>query len=514
MACRATITFNDALGRDGGCQGCHPAHRSNGDMTGYPITSVGANFNAAGDNRLGLGGCFSGRDVHSNPNKDTDGAGTPEHLTAVGAWLSTNVFRNQQSQPGGTQAIRGIWCTNCHTQLSQEIWKTKDCADLVHSTSGTSSTCLVNPRGASSLANLATALGTTQSQILSWLDPKTTNAVDDTHRVWDPSTTDANLATIEVNASGSPVGTTDADGDFSVNVLSFCTTADCVSQINANKTGTWAHKVNSFINPTADHGAAVPFNAATDGRDHWLAAGEPHCADCHTAPYVEQSGNINFFPPFNYPRKASLMRYSRGHRDITCQGCHESIHGLYPVGPVDTTSYAQAASLNTDGSHGPLKCGACHWANSSGVNVRANNLQYNSTTISSNFDAAVSWQHVYTNDTSPRGGASGSTPLCQNCHSDHTPSISNDKWLVHNDRGRASRKAMDQAEMEVNGGYPFGAKPGQNPLTTVCRGCHSDNSSNVSCSNIKWMQHLPLGRVSPVVFGNVSQTRTGTTCGW
>ena len=73
---------------------------------------------------------------------------------------------------------------------------------------------------------------------------------------------------------------------------------------------------------------------------------------------MEQSGNINAFPPFNYPRKASLIRYSRGHRDITCQGCHESTHGLYPVTPnIDTTTYAQAASMNTDGSHGPLKCG-------------------------------------------------------------------------------------------------------------------------------------------------------------
>ena len=40
-------------------------------------------------------------------------------------------------------------------------------------------------------------------------------------------------------------------------------------------------------------------------------------------------------PPFNYPAKASLMRYTRGHQDISCQGCHESIHGLYPVGAGD-----------------------------------------------------------------------------------------------------------------------------------------------------------------------------------
>ena len=127
-------------------------------------------------------------------------------------------------------------------------------------------------------------------------------------------------------------GTFDGDGDFSVNAMDFCTTPDCVAAAQATLR-------NSAAVP-------VPFSAATDGRDHWLSAGEPHCADCHAAPYVEQSGNINAYPPFNYPRKASLMRYSRGHQDISCQGCHESIHGLYPVTPnIDTTSYAQAAAL-------------------------------------------------------------------------------------------------------------------------------------------------------------------------
>ena len=78
------IVFNDSLGRDGGCQGCHPAHRSDGVMDNYPITLGGNNVNANGDNRLNPGGCFVGRDVHSNPMKDVDGAGTPSHLNTVG----------------------------------------------------------------------------------------------------------------------------------------------------------------------------------------------------------------------------------------------------------------------------------------------------------------------------------------------------------------------------------------------------------------------------------------------
>ena len=95
-----TISFSDALGRDGGCQGCHPAHRSDGVTDGYPITLDGDNFEANGDNRLASGGCFVGRDVHSNPLKDVDGAGTPEYLNAVGQWLQDNVSNNQAGLAG------------------------------------------------------------------------------------------------------------------------------------------------------------------------------------------------------------------------------------------------------------------------------------------------------------------------------------------------------------------------------------------------------------------------------
>jgi hypothetical protein len=40
---------------------------------------------------------------------------------------------------------------------------------------------------------------------------------------------------------------------------------------------------------------------------------------------VEQSGNINPFPPFNYPAKASLMRYSKGRQGVTWPVCWQSI---------------------------------------------------------------------------------------------------------------------------------------------------------------------------------------------
>ena len=41
----------DAQGRTGTCAGCHPAHRQDGSMDGYPITPKGLNFYADSDNR-------------------------------------------------------------------------------------------------------------------------------------------------------------------------------------------------------------------------------------------------------------------------------------------------------------------------------------------------------------------------------------------------------------------------------------------------------------------------------
>jgi len=509
-----TIAFTDSLGRDGGCQGCHPAHRSNGDMMGYPITLAGTNKYAGGDNRGASGGCFVGRDVHSNPGKDTDGAETPEHLNAVGQWLASNVSNSPTENTG-------IWCTNCHNQLGQEMWKTENMEDLVHGVG------LNNPRGESSLAAVASAVGTTLAQAESWLDPKSSNPEDTTYAIWKPlpqpalcafltdptnPANDGNVATIEValsgqscstgtfvgpvdcSAGGGPVynicGTFDVDNDFSVNILDFCTTSDCVADAQATLN-------NSSAVP-------VPFSAATDGRDHWLSAGEPHCADCHAAPYVEQSGNINAYPPFNYPRKASLMRYSKGHQGISCQGCHESIHGLYPVTPnTDTTSYAQAAALNDDGSHGPLKCGTCHEVNSSGVPTWVDNLRYNGQNVGSNFDRAVSWMHTFTAEADPR------QEVCRNCHGDESNEVSwdNQEWTRHAWKGRTSRQTMDTVETleGVNGG---------NPRYSLCRSCHGDEWSEVSCGDREWKEHLTEGRVSEQVWVDVTTTRTGGTCGW
>lgn len=541
-----TIVFNDNEGRDGGCQGCHPAHRSDGDMSGYPITLDGDNFYAGLDNRDANGGCFVGRDVHSNPMKDVDGAETPEHLNPVGQWLADNVANDG----------KGIWCTNCHQQLGQEMWKAENVVSLVHAQSGdpghVRQPVAGHPNGGT-LADVALAIGTTEAQAISWLDPKTTNAVDETHAIWAPDpglcnyvagyfgvipvdpAHDGNVATVEVNVNsaaacstgggtglidcgasypGAPAfhicGSTDTDGDFNVSLLDFCTTPDCVTAAQGTLPG------GSVAVP-------VPMSAATDGRDHWLSPGEPHCADCHLAPYVEQSGNINAFPPFNYPRKASLMRYSRGHQDITCQGCHESIHGLYPVTPnIDTTSYAQAASLNYDGSHGPLKCGTCHVVDGNGIPTWLRNTKYNGSKITS-YDDAVSWAHTFTDEATVLGAGE----VCQNCHNDRTNKISetSGKWLRHSWKGRIGRQIQDKAEIEalghVAGGLGVANNDPQSIYDSVCTACHTLNGGPdvgfqnlVACNNTTWKNHLIEGRLAEEVWEFVSTTETGSTCGW
>jgi hypothetical protein len=536
-----TIDFADATGRSGGCQGCHPAHRSDGVMDGYPITLGGDNVQANSDNRLAAGGCFVGRDVHSNPMKDVDGVETPAHLNAVGQWLATNVFYGQDGD-GNVQGhdTRGLWCTNCHTQLGQEMWKAEDCNDLI------AGDCDVDVRGLGSLSAIATAIGSTPAEVESWLDPKsnlnghtTPDGIDHTHRIWDSATVDANVATIEVTSGDGTcaditgiVSRGDDDLVTNVNVLTFCTTDSCVSDVNDGD-GDWQYKANDFID-TNNIGCPVPFAAATDGRDHWLSAGEPHCADCHTAPFVEPSGHLNPYPPFNYPRKASLMRYSKGHQNITCQGCHESIHGLYPVTPtIDSTSYAQAAALNPDGSHGPLKCAACHEVDSKGIPSWMRGVDYNGNRIRT-FDDAVAWAHTFTRHDSVLGDADGA---CTNCHAYPKGSAiiteDNGGFLAHSYLGRVGRKLQDQAEIEALGhvaGDPdfhagaTDAETAQNIAGAMCVHCHAERGGPsdppaqlvnlISCDNPTWKSHVFDGRLSEKVWEFMTETETGSTCGW
>ncbi len=89
------------------------------------------------------------------------------------------------------------------------------------------------------------------------------------------------------------------------------------------------------------------------------------------------------------------MRYSKGHAGIACQACHQSIHGLYPVTPtVDPTTYKQAPQYNPDGSHGPLRCAACHQTNEAGVPLFAEAMTWKGKKLGNDIDAAISWIHA------------------------------------------------------------------------------------------------------------------------
>jgi mono/diheme cytochrome c family protein len=209
--------------------------------------------------------------------------------------------------------------------------------------------------------------------IRDYLDPRVPQKGADTDsgvlRTWNREGQKiADIARIQVDAKGQPVLTKpDEDGDRSV--------------------------IIADIDPLGTAGVAVPYDAATHGRDYWLAPGEPHCADCHAAPFVESMGGGAF--PIDQPGKYALMRYSKGHSGISCQGCHESTHGLYPVNPeIDSTAYQQAELLNPDNTHGPVKCGACHKVNNHGVPSRHKDVLKKDGPYWADYQKAVEFQHT------------------------------------------------------------------------------------------------------------------------
>ncbi len=372
----------DSQGRSGACQACHPAHRQDGDMSNFPITADGKNALAKADNR-DASGCFVGRDVHANVNKDKDGVETAENLNAIGKWLQDNV-----SKIGNGKGGKGLWCTNCHNQMSRELYQRDNLKNAFLQTG----TTIRNK----SLKEIAKSIGVSVEELTSkYIDPKVVlnDKGEDTPGksgillTWAKKRTVPDIAVIALKGKG-PLVSKDEDGDINVSILSANPAVD-----------TKALKL-----PKGATGAlAVPYSAATHGRDYWLSPGEPHCADCHAAPFVEGQGGVAF--PINQPGKYSIMRYSKGHAGLACQGCHQSIHGLYPVTPKnDTTTYKQAAMYNPDGSHGPFKCAACHEVNEKGVPFLANKKEHvwKGKKIIDDFEAAIAWMHASAPD---QGGA-------------------------------------------------------------------------------------------------------------
>ena len=310
----------DQFGRTANCQTCHPAHTQTGSMDKFPLSEDGE-FRG-GDIRDNWGGCFVGRDVHSNALSSQD-IQTRTHLNAVGQWLMDNVATNG----------KGIYCTNCHNLGSRLLYKADQLTDAI----GQAGTTLRNRSMDEIVAAFRTMEGGKYASYSAedFFDPK--------------------------------IAPNDRVSDY------------------------WTDS------------ASAPYNQVDDGGDHWLAAGEPHCADCHRSPFVEGIGGTYF--PVDQEGKYALMRYSKGHAPsaghagISCQSCHESTHGSYPVNPQgpDPVSYAQAAQYNPDGSHGPLKCGSCHAVDGEGVPTVVTNDQlaaFPDAEFPSRYEKAVAFAHA------------------------------------------------------------------------------------------------------------------------
>ncbi|MDQ7052742.1 MAG: hypothetical protein Q9P14_07585 [candidate division KSB1 bacterium] len=276
----------DAHGRTASCQGCHPAHKQSGSLLEFPLGPSG-HFKG-GDIRNYRGGCFLGRDVHSNPAAKRV-LGTRSHLNAIGRWLKDNVMADG----------RGLYCTNCHNLASRLLYK----ADTLKQVLTLEGRTLRNR----SLEEILAAFRKMENgryrdfSVEDFFDPKVTK-----------------------------------------------TNARAVAAV--------------WQDPPSD-----PYRVVDDGGDYWLAAGEPKCADCHEPPFVENMGGL--YAPIDQVEKFSLMRYSKGHHGISCQSCHQSMHGMHPVAATgaDPVTLEQARQLNPDGHVGPLRCGTCHVVDAEGV---------------------------------------------------------------------------------------------------------------------------------------------------
>jgi hypothetical protein len=114
----------DVFGRSSSCQGCHPAHQQSGSLEEFPLDHHGE-FRG-GDVRDYRGGCFIGRDVHSNPGASKV-LGTRSHLNAAGQWLKANVMKDG----------KGLYCTNCHNLASRLFYKADTLTDALDQTGKT-----------------------------------------------------------------------------------------------------------------------------------------------------------------------------------------------------------------------------------------------------------------------------------------------------------------------------------------------------------------------------------------
>jgi len=324
------VPMPDGAKRSQACQACHPTHfqdpNMNDDTNPYRVADrYGEGRFNEGDVRTSGGGCYVRRDAHSNPH-----AKPPFFLNEYGKFQLDEVAHMNEEGENINQ-LRGLYCTNCHTKVAQKMYELDD------------------------LETVQTHEGKTirNKSLLDIVKAVTDGDMKAFRAIADPKTTGEN------------------------EVMKYYTDhKSAVLVKNVGKDG--ALDLKPWNHP---EGGEVPYAAASGGNDWWLAASEPHCADCHLAPFVESEGGQYF--PIDQNNKHSLYRYSKAHGDLACQTCHESTHGLYSTrydGPnrtVDSTTHEQALQYSPDGDYaGPVTCAACHTVNHKGVPVQLEGSKY------------------------------------------------------------------------------------------------------------------------------------------
>jgi mono/diheme cytochrome c family protein len=328
------VPMPDKAGRTQNCQACHPMHWQNPAMNNPAtnqmsvIDEFGRPRFTDGDQREGGGGCYLRRDATANPHVDP-----PFFLNDIGKWYFENVS-TRDAEGAELREIRGLMCTDCHNMLTQALY---DFDDLNDTTAQKGKTLRNKPIKE---VVKAVAGGDARRFAEYMADPK-------------------------INAPGNPVNT-------------FWGAHAASPMVKATKDAQGNLKLLPW---NAGQGDSVPYDAAAGGGDWWLASTEPHCANCHLAPFVESEGGAYF--PLDQPNKYALYRYSKAHAHLACQSCHQSIHGLYPVryegdeNTVDVTSHQQALKFSPDDEYaGPVTCAACHTVNASGVPVQLKGTEY------------------------------------------------------------------------------------------------------------------------------------------
>jgi len=326
----------DAKGRPGNCQMCHPAHADDGRFDRFPVDRDGVNRYATGDNR-DAAGFFTSRDVHANPYRATE-LHTQSHLNAIGKWYLDTVW-NEDGKG------RGLYCTHCHTPLSSALYAADHLTDAA-----TGAGAGLREKTIPELAAALTG-GDVARLTEFYLDPKVVDGEDRSAAIWK-------------RGKGAPLGYRLSDGTV------------------APRRGD---------DPKA---TPVAYGDISGASDHGFSPSLPHCADCHAPPFVESMGGDDF--PMDQPGKYSLMRLSAAHAGITCYGCHQATHGLFPVNPLghDEASPEQAAQYNPDGRSGPVGCATCHRTAPSGVPLVARDRPYGGSPIGDDYDRAVAWAHA------------------------------------------------------------------------------------------------------------------------